>query len=126
MRDTDGTPFVMVRERHVDSLEKLAAWSGQLLRLQELINRDHEPSVADLGDLAWLRPFDMEDLREFVDELAQVLIASLSDKDTDVLDEVIHAWQVTARQLEDPLRRAILLGSPSAADFVDAERPDGK
>lgn len=126
VRDTDGTSFVMLRERRVDSLEKLAAWSGRLLRLQALVNRDKSPSITELGELAWLRAFDMEDLREFVNDLNQVLIASLSDEDTAVLDEAIHAWQVTAKQLEDPLRRAVLMGENSTSDFVDAERPDGE
>lgn len=68
----------------------------------------------------------MDDLHAFADELSQVLIASLSDESTGVLDEMIHAWQVTARQLEDPLRRAVLLGDHSPADYVEAPRPDGE
>ena len=126
LRDKDGTSFVMLPESRINSLEQLRLWSGYLLRLQELLRRDELPSVVDLGELAWLRAFDRDDLREFADELSQVMIASLSDEATEVLDDVVHAWKVTAKQLEDPLRRSILMGEHSAADFVDAERPDGQ
>lgn len=126
LRDRDGTSYVMLREQRVQSLESLAAWSGRLLRLQGLLSRDRLPTVAELGDLAWLRPFDRDDLREFIDELHEVLIASLSDETTDVLDDVVRAWRVTAREIEDPLRRSVLTSEHSAADFVDAERPHGE
>ncbi len=126
LRDMDGTSYIMLREQRVQSLESLAVWSGRLLRLQELLARDRLPTVADLGDLAWLRAFDRDDLREFMDELHGVLIASLADETTDTLDDVIRAWRVTARELEDPLRRSVLTSEHSAADFVDAERPDGE
>lgn len=126
VRDADGTPFVMLREQRVESLESLAAWSGRLLRLQELLARETAPSVVDLGELAWLRPFDTDDLREFAEELSQVLIASLSDESTGVLDEMLNAWRVTARQLEDPLRRAVLVADHGPTDYVDAPRPHGE
>jgi hypothetical protein len=126
LRDKDGTSYVMMPERRVQSLESLAGWSGRLLRLQDLLGRDDKlPTVAEFGELAWLRVFDRDDLKEFLDELHEVLIASLSDETTEALDDVIHAWRVTAREIEDPLRRSVLTSEHSAADFVDAERPDG-
>jgi hypothetical protein len=115
----------MLPESKVVSLQRVAEWSGHLLRLQSLLQRDSCPSVADLGDLAWLRGFDREDLQDFAEELHQVLIAAISDQSADALDDVVHAWRVTAQEIEDPLRRSVLTGEPSAADFEDAPRPDG-
>ena len=43
---------------------------------------------------------------------------------TGLLDETLYRWRVTAEALEDPLRRAILLGAPGAEDFVEVSRPE--
>jgi hypothetical protein len=124
LRDKDGTSLVMLPEARVEALRRVTTWSGHLLRLQELLVRDSSPSVSDLGELAWLRVFDRDDLQEFADELHQVLIASISDEDTGPLEEAINAWRVTAQALDDPLRRSVLLrGEHSPANFVPAERP---
>ena len=127
LRDKDGTSLVMLPEAQVDMLRRVAEWSRHLLQLQELLARDSSPSVSDLGDLAWLRVFDRDDLQEFADELHAVLIASISDEDTGPLEEAIRAWRVTAQAIEDPLRRSVLRGEHSPANFVPAERPkDGR
>ncbi|SET59617.1 hypothetical protein [Nonomuraea wenchangensis] len=123
IRDKDSTSLVMLPERRLRMLEEIAKWSLAHMRLDDLLRRDAEPSVSELGDLAWLRVFEVEDLREFVDELHAVLIAAHSDQDPSALDEFIHAWRTTARQLEDPLRRSILLGRHDPDDFVEAPAP---
>ncbi|MDV6244766.1 hypothetical protein [Rhodococcus opacus] len=124
LRDKDGTSLVMLPEQTLEFLETLAAWSAHHLRLQELVSRGVPPSISDLGNLAWLRAFDAADLHEFVRELHDSLIAALADRSTDALDETVRAWQVTARELEDPLRRSILMNDHSGADYIEAERPD--
>jgi hypothetical protein len=101
----------------------MARWSAVHLRLEELIRRGVMPSVSDLGELAWLRAFDVQDLGEFVEELHEALVVANADQDPSRLEECVSAWRVTARQLEDPLRRRILLGERSDSDFEEAPRP---
>ncbi|MGC5660374.1 hypothetical protein ACN261_08210 [Micromonospora sp. WMMD723] len=125
LRDKDGTSLVMLPESHLVWLETMARWSAVHLRLEELLRRGVMPSITDLGDLAWLRAFDVDDLAEFVGELHEALVLANADQDPSGLDECVNAWRTTARQLEDPLRRRILLGDRSDADFEEAPRPVG-
>ena len=124
VRDTDGTGLVMLREEELQLIELVADWSRAhscLLRLQQL---GRQPSVSELGDqLAWLRVFDLEDLREFANELDDALVAARADRDGAALRHCLHAWRVTARQLQDPLRRSVLHGAHAPEDFEDAQRP---
>ncbi|GAA4180182.1 hypothetical protein GCM10022252_02660 [Streptosporangium oxazolinicum] len=123
VRDKDGTSLVMLPERRLRLLEEIARWSRAHMRLDELLRRDVTLNVGDLGDLAWLRVFDADDLREFVEDLHDALIAAHSDEDTTALDECIRGWRVTARQIEDPLRRSVLMGKRAAEDFVEVSEP---
>jgi len=123
LRDTDGTEIVALRAGELDVLEGLAYWSGHHRRLERLLRDVSQPTVSQLGELAWLRSFDREDLEAFLDELYECLIAASADRDLRVLSDAIKAWRVTAQQLEDPLRRSVLLSRHDPADFVDAGRP---
>ncbi|TFC93554.1 hypothetical protein [Cryobacterium sp. TMT3-29-2] len=123
MRDGDGSGLVMLPESDLAVLEGFASWSQRLQRLSVLVDAERVVSVAELGDLAWLRVFDKDDQRAFADELHESLIAGLADQDLSSVDEVVAAWRVTARQLEDPLRRSVLLGRHDLADYDDAEEP---
>lgn len=123
VRDKDGTGLVMLPESDLAVLEGFAHWSQILQRLDALVASDREVRVAELGDLAWLRVFDNDDRRAFSEELHDALIAGLADGDLDVAQETVRAWKVTARQLEDPLRRSVLLGVGDPADFVAVEEP---
>lgn len=123
VRDVDGSGLVMLPEADLAVLEGFASWSQRLQRLGVLVEAERDVSVAELGDLAWLRVFDREDQRAFADELHESLIAGLADRDLSSVDEVVAAWRVTARQLEDPLRRSVLLGRYEPADFNEADEP---
>ncbi|GAA3819278.1 hypothetical protein CSO01_05260 [Cellulomonas soli] len=123
LRDTDGTELVALRAGELEVLEGLAYWSGQHRRIERLLRDVAEPNVEQLGDLAWLRAFDRDDLLAFVDELYDCLIAASADRDLGVLGSAIAAWRATAQQLEDPLRRSVLLARHDPADFVEADRP---
>ena len=57
-------------------------------------------------------------------ELHDALVAATADEDTAALDDCIRAWHITARQLEDPLRRSILVGPHVPEDYVEASEPD--
>jgi len=122
VRDKDGTSYVMLPEGQLALLEELAQWSQALFRLETLLRRGR-PKVTELGDLAWLRCFDQDDLREFVDDLHVALVAANADGDKRVLDDCLSEWRTTARQLADPLRRSVLLGSHNPDDFEEASEP---
>ncbi|MEU9246373.1 hypothetical protein [Streptomyces sp. NPDC048385] len=124
VRDKDGTSLVMLPESKLRLLEVLSEWLRALLRLEALTSRGATPSVSDLGELAWLRVFDNEDLQEFIADLQASLVAAHADDDVTALEECLHAWRTTARQLEDPLRRSVLMGQHQPSDFVEASRPD--
>lgn len=127
LRDKNGTSLVMLPERHLRLLEELRKWSSVHLRLESLLARpDFKPTVQALGDLAWLRVFDCEDLKEFADELGEAIVAADSDSDAAVLHECLDAWKATARQMEDPMRRSVLLKKDVTPDLVEAERPEGE
>lgn len=123
VRDGDGSGLVMLPESELAVLEGFARWSQSLQRLNVLIAAERDVSVAELGDLAWLRVFDRDDQREFADELHEALIAGLADQDLSPVADIVAAWRLTARQLEDPLRRSVLLGAGDVDDFVEASEP---
>lgn len=95
------------------------------MKLEALLHRSELPRAGELGELAWLRTFDRDDFKEFVSELHDALVAANADEDTAVLDECVKAWRITARQLEDPLRRSVLHGSFVPEHYVEASEPDG-
>lgn len=125
VRDKDGQNLVMLTEQSLDVLEQFAKWSQVQQRLAFLASSDRVATVAELGDLAWVRTFDNDDLQEFADELHTALITALADQDTSIVQEVVAAWRITARQLEDPLRRDILLGELEPAAYEDAAGNNG-
>lgn len=126
LRDKDGTSFVMLPESRLQLLETLAKWWQAYMKLESLLHKSDLPRAGELGDLAWLRAFDRDDFQEFISELHDALVAANADEDTTVLDECIKAWRITARQLEDPLRRSVLHGTFVPEDYVEAREPDGE
>ncbi len=123
LRDTDGTDLVALRASDLDVLDRLAYWSAQYRRLGRLLRNVGSPNLEQLGDLAWLRGFDRDDLLVFLDELHDCLIAASADHDLTVLESAIRAWRATSQQLEDPMRSSVLLGRYKSNDYVDALRP---
>ncbi len=99
----------MLPERKLELLEALRTWTIFCLRLDQLVAAGKRPTVGELGDLAWLRVFDMPDLEEFTAELHEAIVVANGDDDISPVSRVVHAWRETARQLEDPLLRSILL-----------------
>lgn len=123
VRDKDGTGLVMLPEAELEVLEGFAKWSQVHQRLSAFLASKREITIGELGDLAWLRVFDREDISIFADELHESLVSGLADQDLAAVDESVRAWRVTARQLEDPLRRSVLLGAKDPSDFVEALEP---
>jgi hypothetical protein len=125
LRDKDGTSLVMLPESRLRLLQTLATWWEAYTRLDALLRRSSVPAANELGDLAWLRPFDRSDLEEFQSDLHDALVAASADEDEAALVNTLRAWRITARQLEDPLRRSVLLGEYVADDFVEVDEPRG-
>lgn len=123
VRDTDGTSLIMLPESRLEFLERMQEVTGLLVVLDHLVSKGGPGAVRDLGTEAWLRVFPVEDLSEFAAELGDALQAARSDGNADLLNEVVEAWRLTARQLDDPLRRDVLLGLNRESDFVEAVRP---
>lgn len=121
LRDRDGSSLLFLPESDVEALKTVAYWSKQQLQLSRLLEDEVKLSPSALGDLAWLRVFSRPDLQEFRDELHEVLIAALSDGSPAALEDCVQAWKITARQLEDPLRRSVLLGAHDSNDFVEVK-----
>ena len=123
--NTTGTGLVMLPESDLSVLETFTLWSLKLEHLRLLVYSGEQINVSDLGDLAWLRVFDNDDLQSFCAELSDELIACYADHDFTPLSQFIQSWKTTAQQLDDPLRKKLLLqDSFTDADFIPAQKPD--
>lgn len=117
--DKDGTSLVMLPEARLAALEEHAYWSRAHQRVGSLYRAGWRPSIEELGDLAWMRTLDPEDVAVFLDELQDALVTGLADESTAAIDETVNAWRVTARQLTDPLRRCVLTEPTQLSDFSE-------
>lgn len=124
LRDKDGVTLIMLPEHDLEVLDQFALWSQVQQRISSMVSRDSRPTVAELGDLAWLRVFDNEDLESFSNDLHTALISGLADRDSSVIKEIVDDWRVSARQLEDPLRKSVLLDQFQIGDFEEAQAPE--
>jgi len=120
LRDSDGTSIVALAESELDTLDLVATWSVQRDRLVSLLAEDRELTTLELGSLAWLCSLDRDDQTAFAAELQDALVLAMSRRDGAPIRDTVHAWQVTAAELDDPHRRQILLGRISERDLVDA------
>ena len=121
LRDSDGTSIVALSESELNALELIAVWSAERDRLVTLLaEHDRGLTMVELGSLAWLHSLDREDQLEFVTELRQALVLAMSRRDGTPIRDTVHAWQVTAAELDDPGRRAVLLSRIDDREFVDA------
>ncbi|MGH3789201.1 MAG: hypothetical protein ACRDRU_11695 [Pseudonocardiaceae bacterium] len=73
IRDTDGTDLVLMPARQYEVLAAVSRWADRLGVVERALAKSRaERTLADFGDLTWLRHFD-DDLAEFVLELRQTL-----------------------------------------------------
>ena len=123
IRDKDQD-LVMLEKSKLTNLEKYQYWSMRLERLRGILSSGNRPSAVEWSDLAWLRVFDNNDLNAFCEDLANELIINASENDYTGLDCLIREWRARAGQLEDPLRKHVLLSSElEEADFIEAKEP---
>lgn len=123
LRDKDGSSLLFLPEVQVNALRSLTRWSQLHLILSGLLDSGTALTVTNLGELAWLRVFDEADVREFCSELHVALLAALADDQSDVVEDCVAAWRITANEMSDPLRRAVLTASFSSDDYVDPSEP---
>jgi len=131
LRDSDGTAIMIVPERRIQALENereafgfIARALRSFLPVEQAVRAGRRPEGLELGDWAWLRELDVDDLREFVDEIRAAIGDSLPELDARPVRDVIDAWRTTADTLRDPLSRETLLGRSSDEMYVEAGRPE--
>jgi hypothetical protein len=127
VRDVDGANILLLPETEVEALRRVGAAAANLAVVERVLESmsDRAPDVAEYGAWTWLRMFGGEDLRLFVQDIRDGIIVAVREGSTELLDEQLRAWRVTAQQAEDPLFRDLLLGGARDEDFVDVSRPEG-
>lgn len=125
LRDLDGTNILVLPEREVEVLRRIGAAAANLAALERLaeISSARQAEVAEYGEWSWLRVFDEEDLREFVRDVREAIVVGVREGSSELLDEQLRAWRVTAEQAEDPLFATILKGGFSEDDYVEVHHP---
>ncbi len=123
LRDKDGTSLVMLPESRIEHLEGLQEHFELFLTAERHAASSTPLDVYALGRHAWIRSLPAADVAELADELGQALVAAISDGEKVAVDEIVSDWRLTARQLEDPLRKTVLLGPRELTDFIEVQRP---
>ncbi len=126
LRDKDGLSLVMLPERRVNALFAIANAAANLFTVEAALQtgRAQASNLSQYGEWTWLRAFDEEDLREFIGEMRQAIVAAAREESSDLIEGAVHRWRTTAEALADPLRRQILLGADNLDDYVEVSRPE--
>lgn len=127
VRDKDGTSLLVVPEYRFRTLTTILSATANLMAIEQMLDVDRDArSLRDYGDWTWLRLFDDEDIDEFVREMRDALLVAGREESSTPVGETLERWQVTAQQLSDPQRRAILLDRENISpdDFVEVTRPE--
>jgi hypothetical protein len=109
LRDTDGFALTMLPLAEMEAIAEVARTAVAALVALAATDRG-VTRAAELGSLAWLAGFDEDDRAEFFAELLDALSVAEATRDVSPVESCLREWQVTARALADPLRRAILTG----------------
>ncbi len=123
VRDKDGLSLLIVPEHRFLAI---VAATANLMAIEQMLDVESgRRSLRDYADWTWLRTFDDEDLHEFVHDMRTALLIAGREESVTLVQETLDRWHMTARQIDDPLRRSILLGQETLApdDFVDVIRP---
>ncbi len=124
LRTPDGDLLVLVRDELIERLSRLADDGVNLAMLENALGRPRDQrTVADFGHWAFIAVFDDEDINAFRTEVVEGLVLSAARQDSGALDEVIDAWRLSARTLEDEVAREILTGEVAAEDWLEAAPP---
>lgn len=127
VRDKDGTGLVVIREHRFRTLRTALDTTANLMAVEQMLDVDRsERTLRDYGDWTWLRVFDDDDMQGFVREMRDALLVAGREESVVQVEETLERWRITARQLSDPQRKAILLhGEKLDGDkFIEVERPE--
>jgi hypothetical protein len=126
LRDNDGLSLVILPEERLSALRTVANCTANYLALEDALAsaRGRELVPADYGEWTWLRVFDEVDRATFIEEMHDALIVAAREESAELLEETLDRWRTTARVLDDPLRREVLLGTHRDEDFVEVHRPE--
>jgi hypothetical protein len=126
IRDKDGLSLLVLPEEQVERLETIARYALNLLALERALEGTDVALSTRVGELewGWLYVFDADDLHTFASEIRQALLLGSREDRSDLLDDVLHGWRITAQTLDDPLRRSILLGPLRTEDYSEVVRPE--
>ncbi len=124
LRDKDGMSLLLLPESQVTHLQSLQEHIELFLVVERQAATVTPPDVYALGRHAWIRSLPAEDLIELAADLSAAIIASIADQDSLSADRVVEEWRLSASQLDDPLRRAVLLDAFDATDYLEADQPD--
>jgi len=124
LRDTDGTPLVMVPAVDLDGLRGITAWLISYLSLETALRRPRDQrQPSDLGQVAWAATLDEDDLGEMRDDLGAALVVAASQRDPRPVETLMRDWRYSATSLADPVSGPILRGEYGDDDFVEVARP---
>lgn len=124
LRDTDGTPLVLLTGRELATLEHARTAVTLMLNLLTVESQGVDARPSDMGELAWLSVFDAEDRATFHEEFLDSLAVAVASDDFAPVDKCLDDWKRTARSLSDSDRRGILTGS-GGDEYVEVEAPTG-
>lgn len=124
LRDTDGTPLVLLTGRALETLEHSRSAVALLLNLLAIESHGDTARPADMGELAWLSAFDAEDRAAFHNEFLDTLAVAVASDDFTGVDKCLDDWKRTARALSEPTRKLILTGAGDDK-YVEVEAPTG-
>lgn len=124
LRDTDGTPLVMLPEGNLAALQSLTRWIMTYLAVETALGRsrdDRRPT--DFGDVAWASTLDEGDLAEMLADFRSALSIATSQLDPRPVEILMRDWRYTAVDLANPFSGPILRGEHADDDFVEAAPP---
>jgi hypothetical protein len=124
VRDKDGLSLLILPEQRVAVWRTIAQVAANLATVDHhLRESDASLSLGAYGEWTWLRHLPADDLHLFRDEIRQALIVAAREESLTLLATTLREWRLTAEQLADPTRRAVLLGRPALTEFVEVARP---
>ena len=125
--DADGTSLLLLPEARVEALRLINAAAANLATVEATLEAmaAREPPSMELREWGWLSALDADDLREFVRDIREAVLAGVRDSSTAVLEAQLRAWRITAEQGNDPLFRAVLAGGAVESDYVEVQRAVG-